>query len=132
MSRNMKIFLGILSIASFLVIPFMLMYMFLGFIPEMISLENQGIDPTPQDIFGSLGVFIAAMVFLALTSVGLFIYFVVHLMQDPSATSETRVLWVLLLFFFSNMAYPFYWFFRIWQSNEDQAVPSEVWEPRTN
>lgn len=118
MSTSLKTLLGVLSILGFLFIPVIIGYMFLAFIPEMIAMDQQGIDPSPGQIFPILGGFMIISMLFALISFGLMIFYIIHVVQDSSATSNDRILWIILLIFFSNFVLPFYWYFRIWKTNE--------------
>lgn len=122
MSKSLKTFLGILSILGFLFIPLLIGYLILGFLPQMIAMEQQGIEPTPEQIFPIIGIFIVVIMLIALISFALMIFFIIHVAQDKTATSNDRILWILLLIVFSNIVLPFYWYFRIWKSQSVEGA----------
>ncbi|NNC82889.1 MAG: hypothetical protein HKN79_04865 [Flavobacteriales bacterium] len=123
MSKSLKTILGILSFLGFLIVPILIGYMFMSFIPAMVEFEQQGVEPTFQDIWPHLGALVGISIFMSLLSLGLMIFFIIHVLQDTSATSNDKILWVLLLFFFSSMVFPFYWYFRIVRN--DSVGPSK-------
>lgn len=130
MSRTAKVLIGIASFLSVIMVPIVIFSVIGGFVPHIIELEQQGMDPDPMTIVAGVGAFIGAILFMVFLSIGLFVYFIIHLMRDPSADSDTRVLWILLLFFLSNFVYPFYWYFRIWRPND--VGPDVSFETRMN
>ena len=113
MSKATKSILGILSFLGFLIIPILFVYMFFAFIPAMVEFEQQGIEPEFSDVWPIIGGFIGIVIFMAFLSLSLMIFYIIHVLQDDAASSNDKILWVLLLFFFSNLVFPFYWYFRI-------------------
>ena len=114
----MRTVLGILSFLAFLIVPILLTYLFFGFIPQMMELEQQGAPADPKQLIPMLGVFFGLLMLLGLVSFGLMVYYIIHISMDETATGNDRVLWILLLVFFSNFVLPFYWYFRIWKNND--------------
>ena len=117
MSNVLKAILGILSVLGFVVVPILIGYLLVGFVPEMIALDQQGLEPSPEQLLPVIGLFIGVILLVGLISFGLMIFYIIHVAQDKTATSDDRILWILLLVFFSNFALPFYWYFRIRKSN---------------
>lgn len=132
MSKGVKIFLGILSFLSILMIPTLILVMFGTFIPEIIEMEEQGIEPDARQMLPLIGGFMTSIMLFGLISLGLYIFYIIHVVQDKSATSNDRVMWILLIVFLSNLVYPFYWYFRIWKDNgpveSDQSLDAGIYK----
>lgn len=115
MSHSSKILLGIFSIIPIALLIFMFIYLFMYFIPEMIKLDELGTEPDPRSIIQTFGSFFVFIVLINVLYLGFMIYFIVHVVKDPSASSEDRLLWILLLIFLNIIVFPIYWYFRIWR-----------------
>ncbi len=115
MSHSSKILLGILSFLPIALLIFMFIYMFMYFIPEMIMLEERGVEPEPQSIIKTFGSFFVFIILINVLYLGFMIYFIVHVVKDKAASSEDRLLWILLLIFLNIIVFPIYWYFRIWK-----------------
>ena len=85
------------------------------FIPELIRLEEMGTEPDPASIMQTFGSFIVFIILINVLYLGFMIYYIVHVVKDKSASSEDRLLWILLLIFLNIIVFPIYWYFRIWK-----------------
>ena len=115
MSHSSKILLGILSLVPIALLIFMFAYMFMYFIPEMIRLEELGAEPDAKSIIQTFGSFFVFIILINVLYLGFMIYFIVHVVKDKNASSEDRLLWILLLIFLNIIVFPIYWYFRIWR-----------------
>lgn len=116
MSRPTRTFIGILSVLPLAGIFILLAYLFTSFIPHMIELDKMGNEVEAMDVLPSVGVLLIIIILFGILHLGLLIYFIIHVIQDGTASSGDKLLWVLLLFFFNPLSFPFYWYFRIWNS----------------
>jgi hypothetical protein len=116
MSRPTRTFIGILSVLPLAGLFVLLGYLFASFIPHMIELDKMGHEVEAMDVLPSIGILLIIVILFGILHLGLLIYFIIHVIQDRPASSGDKVLWVLLLFFFNPLSFPFYWYFRIWNS----------------
>lgn len=116
MTKNTKIFLGVLSFVPLVtLIAYFVFFVriFLNMLQDSHSLSS--VD-NPESFFLS---FIPLIILLGIGSlVGLFllVYFIYCSIKDVSATENNKLLWVLLLIFLNYLSFPIYWFIRIWKN----------------
>jgi uncharacterized protein with PQ loop repeat len=114
MNKSKKIWLGILSFLPLAAGIGFVIYMFTGFVPNMIRMEQQGTDEMPLAVLSQVTPFIITAVIVGLLSLVLLIYFIIHAMNNPQVKDDERVIWVLVLIFLGSLAFPVYWAMRIW------------------
>jgi hypothetical protein len=61
------------------------------------------------------------MLAMGILSFGLLIYYIIHVMNSKTDSNE-KLLWVLLFFVGNIMAFPVYWYFRIWKQPADNLM----------
>ena len=114
MSRSTKSFVGILSFLP-IVCLVVFFFMFFRMIPEFMRWE--GSDPDPYEVFDTfMPVFLTA-IFMSILSIGLLIFFIMHLVRTKNIDTTERIVWVLVLLFAGIIGYPIYWYMRIWNDN---------------
>ena len=112
MSRSSKLFIGLLSflpIILLLVLFFMLFRMF----PQFFEWEHH--DPTPQEMFSTFGPVFILGIIMGLLSLGLLVFFIMHLVRNKTMDGTERVIWVLVFLFAGIVGYPIYWYMRVWK-----------------
>ncbi|MEY2923821.1 MAG: hypothetical protein RLZZ337_361 [Bacteroidota bacterium] len=122
MQHNYKILLGVLSILPLISLG---LYLFIIFRFVFFSIQNG--QNELEDPAQLVQTFLPAIAFLILglaTGVFLFVYFLILAIKDKSSTENERILWVLLLVLVSPLAFPLYWYVRLWTNpkfsiNED-------------
>ncbi|HEX5026471.1 MAG TPA: PLDc N-terminal domain-containing protein [Agriterribacter sp.] len=117
MSKSRKLFIGLLS---FLPLVFLLLYFawFVGLFLKMLLTAGAGGDPTaemPAYFFDNIVWLIVLVVFTALLSLGLLIYFIVHVINNKAIDSSEKLIWILVFVFAHILGYPIYWYMRIWK-----------------
>lgn len=114
MSRSSKLFVGILS---FLPIVLLLVFMFLLFsrFPEFMRWEN--VEPDPYDVFDTFMPIFFIVIFMSILSLGLLIFFIMHLVRNKTMDSTERIIWILVLLFAGIIGYPIYWYMRVWKED---------------
>lgn len=117
MPRSTKAFIGFLS---FLPIVLLIAFFILLFslFPTFFEWENYG--PAPQEVFGAFGPLFIVIFLLGILSIGLFIFFLIHLLRHKHMDSIEKVVWILVFIFVGLVGYPIYWYMRIWN---DQPGP---------
>ena len=113
MSRNSKLFIGLLSFLP-IILVFILLFMILGLIPTFIEWDQY--DPAPQEVFGVFGPVFFLGIFLGMLSLALLIFFIMHLVRHKAMDSTEKVIWILVFLFAGIVGYPIYWYMRVWKN----------------
>jgi len=115
MSRSSKLFIGILS---FLPIVLLLVFLFMIFsmFPTFIEWGNNNHDPAPQEVFSAFAPLFFLGFCMAILSIGLLIFFIMHLLRHKAMDSTERIIWILVFLFAGIVGYPIYWYMRVWKN----------------
>ncbi len=126
MTRSKKIFLGVLSVMPILLTIGLLIYLFTGFLPQMITLDQQyGNDVPPMAVLSHVFGFVLYAIILSLFHLGLLIYFIIHAINNNRVKSDERIIWILVFIFVSTIGFVVYWAIRIWpDEKKEEALPS--------
>lgn len=125
MTRSKKIFLGVLSVIPILLTIALLIYLFTGFIPQMISMDQQyGNDVPPMVAISHVFGFVLFAVILSLFHLGLLIYFIIHAINNKRVKSDERIIWILLFIFVHTISFIVYWAMRIWPDEKAEEIPA--------
>ncbi|MBN8857893.1 MAG: PLDc N-terminal domain-containing protein [Sphingobacteriales bacterium] len=118
MSGTAKIVLGIISI---LPLCFLAIYFFF-FISFFFTSMGHGMQQPPElnqafpENFMSNMVWLFLLIILtALLSLGLLIYYIVHVVNNNRIDSTERIIWVLVFVLAGMVGFPVYWYMRIWK-----------------
>ncbi len=115
-SRTQKIILGIFTILPFVFFPFILAQVF-QFVLNMVAANQHG-EPEVSEVLLAVFSFITPIILLSLLSIGLLIFYIIHVVGNKRLETAERLVWILLFIFFGIIAFPIYWFMRIWNSLE--------------
>jgi hypothetical protein len=116
LSQTQKIIVGVFTLLPFILFPYII-YEIIHFIFEAISQSESG-DPEPAAILAAILSFILPIILLSLLSFGLLIFYIIHAVSNKSIESTERVIWIIIFIFFSGIAFPVYWFIRLWNDSE--------------
>lgn len=79
-------------------------------------------DPQLPLMFLSYLSYILPYLFLFfLVYLGLGIFYLVHMIQNPTLDSEKRILWIVVLITLHTFSMPAYWYAHIWKENESET-----------
>lgn len=114
MSRSSKLFVGILS---FLPIILLLVFLFMifGMFPTFFKWDKY--DPAPQEVFSAFAPLFFLGFAMSILSIGLLIFFIMHLLRHKALDSTERIIWILVFLFAGIVGYPIYWYMRIWKDD---------------
>lgn len=121
MSRSKKVIIGILAFVPLISAAVFLIYFFATLFPEIIRMEQQHGDVTPEFFLGNMMGFIASVIILFFVQLALMIYFIIHAINNKRVKNEERIIWVVLFIFVSTIAYPIYWGIRIWPEEKPES-----------
>src|SRR5689334_11782697 len=109
MSRGSKIFLGILSFLPILLIGCLFIAMFIQF---RSAIEWGNHEPDPGEVFSTFMPMFTVGIVLGLVSFGLFIFFIIHLVQNKKIDGTEKAIWVLAIILGGIISYPIYWYMK--------------------
>jgi hypothetical protein len=115
MARASRIWLGI-----FTFLPLVLIMAYLiafGFLVKDVLIYDRLSVP----VFTSMFWLFLVMLVLGIFSFGLLIYYIIHVMNSKADSNE-KLIWVLLFFVGSIMAFPVYWYFKIWKQPTENLM----------
>ncbi len=55
---------------------------------------------------------------LAVVSLALMIYYIIHASQNPKLDSNDRMLWIIVMIFAHQIGYIIYWYLKIWKEED--------------
>jgi hypothetical protein len=111
MSRGSKLFIGILSFLPIILLA-ILFLMTIWMIPTFMEWDH---DPTPQEMIGAFGPLFIVGFGMGILSIGLLVFFIMHLVRHKGMDSTERIIWILVFLFAGIIGYPIYWYMRIWK-----------------
>jgi hypothetical protein len=114
MSKQRKIILGILSFLPLLFIVIYFVFFFSMFASGFRE-SAQGGGP-PVFLLNNMNGLSITMGLLVITSLGLLIYYIIHVMNNTRLDSSGRLVWLLIVLLANVVAYPIYWYLEVWKS----------------
>ena len=93
MSRSSKLFIGILS---FLPIILLLVFLFMIFNMFPTFFQWDKYDPAPQEVFSAFAPLFFLGFAMGILSIGLLIFFIMHLLRHKALDSTERIIWILV------------------------------------
>lgn len=124
MSRNSKILLGIVSFLPLVTLIAYLISFFTFFMRFMPAMAEQ--QKPPAEFFRYMLIIIISAIVMALISIGLLVYFLIHSINNPAVNKDERIMWILLFIFVGMISMPIYWYMRVWDVPEQPPVPGSV------
>ncbi len=112
MKSSTKILLGILTFLPFLLIISYVLYIFTGFIPMAIRLEDTN-QQVPVEFFESISVMIVLIILAVTIKLGITIYYIVHATNNPKNETNTKIMWIVLLVLVGTVTSIVYYFVEI-------------------
>ena len=116
-SKAQKVVLGIFTVLPFILFPFIFVEIF-HFVINVIASSNNG-EPDVAGILTSVLSFLVPIVLIGILSLALLIFYIVHAVSNKGIEPMEQLLWVLLFIFFGIVAFPIYWFMRIWNTHDN-------------
>ena len=117
MSRSTKALIGVLSFLP-IVLLIIFLVMFLRMFPVFFAWGED--EPAPQEVFTFFGPIFMMGIIMGILSLGLLVFFIMHLVRNKSMDSTERIIWVLVFLFAGLVGYPIYWYMRVWK---DEHTP---------
>jgi len=113
MSKSRRLLLGILSVLPMILLV-VYIFTFFTFIIHILKHAQQE-DIMPDMMLGNIAWMIIVVLLLAVSSLALLIYFIIHVINNKTVDSTERIIWVLIFIFAGMVGFPVYWYMRIWK-----------------
>jgi hypothetical protein len=114
MTKGNKIILGIVTL-----LPFLAMVLYFGTIVLLVrDAMIYSDEDMPFPIVGDVLWLVITALAAGLLSFGLMIYYIIHAIQNPQVITNEKIIWVILFVTVSVIAFPIYWYLRIWKRHE--------------
>ncbi|WP_322574280.1 hypothetical protein [Fodinibius sp.] len=89
----------------------------------------------PMMLFSYLSYILPYVFPIILLALGLFVFYIVHIIRNPILDTEKRILWIAVVFLAYGIAIPIYWYIHIWKNDSAEAtkgddLTDEYYEPR--
>jgi len=115
MSRSTKALVGVISFLPILLL-IVFFAMFLTIFPRVFEWDH-GYEPTPQEVFSVFGPIFILAIIMGILSLGLLVFFIMHLVRNKKMDGIERVIWILVFLFAGIVGYPIYWYMRVWKED---------------
>lgn len=109
LSKSQKILVGFLTLLPFVMLPY---FLFKFFTLALRMAEYDGRADEEEILYVVLS-FILPIIIMTLLSIGLLIFYIVHLIKNKNLDNNERIIWVLLFVFLGLFAFPIYFFLKI-------------------
>jgi hypothetical protein len=116
-NRNQNILLGIFTFLPFVFFPIIFFQIF-SFVVNMVATSEHR-EPEAADVFLGISSFVVPIILASLLSIGLLIFYIIHAATNKKIEGIEQLLWILLFIFFGIVAFPIYWFIRIWNTSKN-------------
>lgn len=113
MSKFTKLILGIATIW-----PAIYIFLFIAFIIGLVAFSTGSPDGSrdADPIFAIVIVAVFALhIFTIILSMGLTVFYIVHVIKNEVIKNDMKAVWAVLFFFLGIFAEPVYWYLRIWK-----------------
>jgi hypothetical protein len=88
--------------------------MFIG----IFNSAQSGNQPNLPFMVGNFAALFAFIFFAALLSIGLMIYYIMHITNSKILDSNQRLMWILIVIFAGMIGFGIYWYMYIWKEAE--------------
>lgn len=111
MSKGSKIFIGLMSFTP-IIFTILIVLMTFNMIPEFMHWDKH--EPDFYEVFSTITPLIITAIVACLISLGLLIFFIIHMMNHKKMESVEKLIWIIAFLFAGIVGYPIYWYMRIW------------------
>lgn len=120
LNKPAKMVLGVLTILPLIIMIALVIFGFIQFL-SFFSTENQN-PMMPMMYLSYLGYAIPFLFFYSLFYLGLGIFYVIHMFQNPLLDTEKRMLWIVVLITLNGLSMPVYWYIHLWKSHSSHST----------
>jgi hypothetical protein len=108
MGRGSRIWLGI-----FTFLPIVLLFAYMAFFAVIVwdvMLNNDDIS-----LLADIGPALLLILAIGIIAFGLYVYYIIHVINSKLDSNE-KILWLIFFVTCNILAFPIYWYMRIWKS----------------
>ena len=132
LNKPTKIVLGILTYLPILAAISIIGFVIFNFLSMFFNQE----PAMPLMYLSYLSYIIPYFFPIIFLSMGLYIFYLVHIIRNQYFDNEKRILWIVVLFVLGGITMPIYWYIHIWKNNSSEAnkadgLTGNYYEPGT-
>lgn len=113
LSATQKVVLGIFTMLPLVLLPYLFIQFFYLFFLDFPRGLNA--DTNEEFLEGVLQFMVPSMI-LSFASLGLLIFYLVHLIKNNSLNTTERLIWILIMIFGGLLGFPVYWYLQVWKT----------------
>jgi len=118
MSNKNKKLLGIITFLPFILLIIYFFTFFLSFLGMIIPASNNQ-EPNMGLFMGNFIIAFIIIGFMSILSIGLLIYYIIHITNNKNLDDNNRLVWILLIVFANLIGYGIYWYLQIWKGTDE-------------
>jgi hypothetical protein len=119
LSKRSVVLVGLLTLLPLAYMVFFFVWIFVSFFADFAT-SSHGKSPVPDAFAYILVLHLGAM----LLTVGLTIFYIVHLFKSTVVPNDQKALWAVVLFLGNMIAMPIYWYLQMWREVSPRALES--------
>lgn len=112
LNKPAKVVLGVLTILPTLMILGLVIFAFI----QALSFFSSEDPMMPMMFLSYLGYAIPFLFFYSLFYLGLDIFYLIHVFNNPLLDTEKKGLWITVLLILNGLSMPVYWYVHLWKS----------------
>jgi hypothetical protein len=121
MTKKNKKLLGVLTFLPFVLLLVYMFFFFLSFFGMFLAAGHNH-EPNMGLFMGSFGIAFAIIGLMSVLSIGLLIYYIIHITNNKKFDDTNRLIWILIIVFANIIGYGIYWYLNIWKVDEEIPV----------
>jgi hypothetical protein len=124
MKKSTKVWLGILTFIPPVFITIFIIWFISIFFTHIYILENNT-GEFPSGFFRSMIEVFVFLILAIIIKLGLMIYYIIHLSDNPKNDNAKKIMWILILVFIGVIGSIIYYFTEIIPSSEEDSLKLE-------
>jgi hypothetical protein len=122
MSKSGKIITGILSFSPLFFLTGYFILFFSFFLQMFMNMDDPAKMAKPE-LFVTQFIGMFALLFLmGIVTLGLLIYFIIHINNNKKLDSNEKLIWILIIIFVGMIGKPVYWYMKIWKDEDEKVL----------
>ena len=119
MNQGNKNRLGLLAFLPLIMSIGLLFYFLVSFVPSLLRMQQAGEAADAVGLLSRMVPVLLVTILAGLVHLAVLVYFIIHAISNQSLKAEERLMWILVFIFIGSLAFPLYWYLRLYR----QAVP---------
>ncbi len=122
MSKSGKIITGILSFSPLLLLVGYFILFFSFFFQLFMNMGDGSKMADPGAFMVQFMGMFALLFLISILTLGLLIYFIVHINNNKKLDNNEKLIWILVIIFVGMIGKPVYWYMKIWKDEEEKVL----------